>query len=312
MRGPERADRHREARGPSRRLLAKALQPHLGVLRQHEPRPFHIPARYHNERLPPDPPLISVVTPSLNQEPFLERTMQSVLDQGYPSLEYIVQDGGSTDGSVAILERYATRLHRWESRPDAGQAAAINAGFSHSTGDILMYLNADDIVLPGALATVARYFTLHPDVDVVYGHRVLIDRNDREIGRWLLPRHSEDVVQWIDFVPQETMFWRRRVWEAAGGVDESLSFALDWDLILRFRDLGARFARLPRFLGALRVHDDQKIDAMWEMGAREADMIRRRVHGRAVTQAEMLANVWTYLVRHVVIDRLYQMRLLRY
>lgn len=296
----------------SRGRLAGLLRPRLGVLRHHPPRPLQVPARYVRRRLPANPPAISIVTPSLNQGKFLERTIRSVLDQQYPGLEYIVQDGGSTDGSVEVAERFASRMHHWESKPDAGQAAAINAGFKHAGGDIFAYLNADDILLPGSLATVAEHFARHPETEVVYGHRVLLDSDDNEVGRWLLPRHDDDVVGWVDFVPQETLFWRRRMWDAVGGVDESLSFAIDWDLILRFREAGAKFVRLPRFLGALRVHDDQKLDKMRDEGAREAEAIRRRVHGRAVTQAETLSNVWVYLVKHIVVDRLYRMRLLRY
>jgi glycosyltransferase involved in cell wall biosynthesis len=255
---------------------------------------------------------MSIVTPSLNQGWSLERTIRSVLDQEYPRLEYIVQDGGSTDDSVEILQRYSSRLHHWESARDPGQGAAINAGFKRATGEIMAYLNADDVLLPGSLTRVARHFARHPETDVVYGHRVLLDRDDNEIGRWLLPRHDDEVIRWVDFVPQETLFWRRRVWDAVGGVDDSLTFAIDWDLILRFQEAGARFVRLPRFLGALRVHDEQKLDTLRGAGAQEAEEIRRRVHGRAVTQAETLSNVWMYLVKHIAIHRLYRMGLLRY
>ena len=132
-------------------------------------------------------------------------------------------------------------------------AQAINRGFAHSTGDIMAYLNADDLLLPGSLNFVAAYFEAHPDIDVVYGHRVLIDADGAEIGRWVLPPHEDEVLSWADFVPQETLFWRRDMGERAGGaMDESFRFALDWDLLLRFRDAGARFVRLPRFLGAFR------------------------------------------------------------
>lgn len=286
--------------------------PRLGSLNHHAPKRFVIPKRYAATKPPTPPPGISIVTPSLDSARSIERTVRSVLDQSYPNLEYIVQDGGSTDGTVDIIKRYSDRLHHWESSPDAGQAAAINAGFRHATGEILAYLNADDVLLPGSLAYIARHFARHPQTDVVYGHRILLNENDLEIGRWVLPRHDDEVVRWVDFIPQETMFWRTRIWQRAGPLDESLLFALDWDLILRFHGARARFVRLPRFLGALRVHGDQKLQSLTDVGAAEADGIRRRIHGRHVTQAEMLSNVWPYLVKHVVLHRLYRLKLLRY
>src|SRR5262249_16145145 len=232
----------------------------LGLLRQYEPRPLNISSL--EVRLPADPPIISIVTPSYNQGAFLERTIRSVLNQVYPRLQYIVQDGGSTDGTAAILERYRSRLAWCASEPDGGQADAINRGFLHATGEILAYLNSDDVLLPGALAYVANYFARHPGIDVIYGHRIVIDHEDREVGPGVLPAHDNEAVGWCDYVPQETLFWRRDVWERIGGsLDEGFQFALDWDLLLRLRDVGAKFARVPHFLAAFRVHPDQKTSA---------------------------------------------------
>src|SRR5262249_46236581 len=160
----------------------------------------------------------------------------------YPRLEYLIQDGGSTDATLAILDRYRDALHCCESASDRGQADALNRGFRRAGGEILAYLNADDLLLPGALAAVARYFRPAPEVDVIYGHRILIDQEGRDIGRWVLPPHEDGALVWLDFIPQETLFWRRRIWERAGAsFDEQLHFALDWALLLRFRQIGARF-----------------------------------------------------------------------
>jgi glycosyltransferase involved in cell wall biosynthesis len=292
--------------------LTRVFAPGLGVLNQHAPRPLVVPVRYKRTRPLKQPPVISIVTPSLNYGEFIERTMSSVIDQDYPGLEYVVQDGGSSDDTLYTLERYSDRLHKCESVPDGGQASAINEGFRHTTGDIMAYLNADDIMLPGSLAYVARYFAKHPDVDAVYSHRVVIDAQDMEIGRWVLPRHDGEVLSWVDFVPQETLFWRRSLWNRAGGVDESLQCAFDWDLLIRFRNAGAQFARLPRFLGALRVHGEQKMNRLGDVAAQEANFIREQIHGRRVTQAEMLANVWPYLVTHLLVRWAYRMRIFRY
>jgi GT2 family glycosyltransferase len=224
-----------------------------------------------------------------------------VLDQRYPALEYVVQDGGSTDRTQEILRLYEDRLTSWESAPDSGQADAINRGFARTSGEIMAYLNADDLLLPGALAYVGRYFASHPEVDVVYGHRVIVDVHDLQIGAWVLPAHDDDVLAIDDFVPQETLFWRRRAWEAAGGaMDTSFRFALDWDLLLRFRATGAKMVRVPRFLGAFRVHGGQKTLMDQEGCLIESDRLRQRLHGRTMSHEEVQARVAPYLRRHIV------------
>jgi hypothetical protein len=178
----------------------------------------------------------------------------------------------------------------------------------------MSYLNSDDLLLPGALVFVARFLVRNPQVDVVYGHRVLIDEAGQEIGRQVIPRHDDRVLSWADFVPQETLFWRRGAWEAAGArFDESFRYAIDWDLLVRLSEAGARMVRLPRFLGAFRVHGEQKTAVQGPTaGIEEMHRIRERLHGRPVSQKEALRRVRPYLIRHVVLDRAYRSGLLRY
>jgi glycosyltransferase involved in cell wall biosynthesis len=287
-----------------RRYIVPVVTPKLGVLHQHAPRALRVPARPASLPPPAGALRISLVTPSFGQADFIERTIRSVLEQGYPNLEYYVQDGGSIDGTGAILERYADRLSGWDARPDSGQSQAINRGFARTTGEIMAWLNSDDVLLPGTLAYVADYFARHPEVDVVYGHRVLLDEGDRQIGVWILPGHDDDVLSWADFVPQETMFWRRRIWERAGGrIDESFQFAMDWDLLVRFRDAGARFARLPRFLAGFRVHAQQKTSAaITDVGFREMNLIRERELGRVPSKGEIRKALRSYMVKHLLAD----------
>ena len=199
-------------------------------------------------------------------------------------------------------------------KPDSGQANAINIGFTHSTGDVMAYLNSDDLLLPGSLRYVGRFFEENPKVDAVYGHRVLIDEHDMEIGRWVLPQHRDSILSWADFVPQETLFWRRRAWEAAGGeLNEEFRFAIDWDLLLRIRDAGAKIFRVPRFLGAFRVHGDQKTSARIDGdGADEMARIRQRIHKRRISQEEVDRELQGYLRRHVNLHKLYRAGLIRY
>jgi len=309
----------RRAMGASRqhwrvRLSRLRRDPKLGHLQHHPPMELQIPKRYLNSKPPANPPSISIVTPSYNQAEFLERTIRSVVEQEYPGLEYIVQDGDSSDSTREVLERFGARLGHWEMRADEGQAQAINLGFARATGEVMAYLNSDDLLLPGSLRYVGRFFEAHREVDVIYGHRVLIDEEDREIGRWVLPRHRDSILSWADYVPQETLFWRRGAWEAAGGrVDEDFRFAIDWDLLLRMRDAGARIVRVPRFLGAFRVHTAQKTSAEIDMaGADEMARIRRRVHRRPVSAEEVDREISGYLRRHVYLHKLYRAGLLRY
>jgi len=286
----------------------------LGVLYQHDPVPFHVPEHYLDVIPLAKPPTISMVTPCFNSARYLPLTMNSILDQEYPSLEYVVQDGASTDETLDILEGYGNRLMHVASEQDSGMAQAINRGFAHTSGEIMAYLNADDLLLPGALHYIGAYFARHPEVDVIYSHRVVIDAANAEVGRWILPSHDDAVLSWVDYVPQETLFWRRSIWDKAGGaMDESFRFALDWDLLLRFRSAGARFARLPRFLGAFRVHVEQKTSReLRGLGFDEMDRLREREVGRPVTGEEVRLYIREYIRRHKLYHKLYRLGVLRY
>ncbi|HLB55913.1 MAG TPA: glycosyltransferase family 2 protein [Coxiellaceae bacterium] len=290
--------------------IIRFLYPRLGKLHQHSPKPFVIPKSYYRPKPLSLFPKISIVTPSFNQGIFLEKTILSVVQQKYPDIEFIIQDGESKDNSVEVIKKYQDRLNFWESKKDNGQSHAINLGFTHSSGDIMAYLNSDDLLLPGTLNYVAHYFETHPDVDVVYGHRIVIDENNFEVGRWILPPHSNEMLDWIDFVPQETLFWRRKIWNKAGGfIDENFQFAMDWDLLLRFKNAGANFARLPRFLGAFRVHSLQKTSSqMNETGFKEMTALRLRSHNRVVSQSEIKRKMIPYFLKHIVYHKLHRLK----
>lgn len=221
-------------------------------------------------------PRISVVVPSFNQGRFLAATLDSLLAQDYPDLQILVVDGGSMDETREVIGRYAADIDWWVSEADRGQAHAINKGMARADGDVLAWLNSDDCLMPGALWRVAAAFRADPAPDVVYGHRVLIDDDGRDIGRWILPTHSESMLTYADYIPQETLFWRRELWERTGArVDESFRFALDWELIRRYVEAGARFELLPAFLGQFRVHAEQKSTAHIEqVGFAEMERIR--------------------------------------
>lgn len=283
-----------------KRVVPVALRPRLGRSEdQYRPRPLAVPARYVRTRAPDPAPEISVVTPAGDPSPYLRRTLKSVIDQSYPRLEYIVVHNGSNDSIAEILDHYRERIDEVRSASDEGPASAINHGLARSNGEIMAWLSSDDLLLPGALAYVARYFTDHPDVDVVYGHCVLLDADDRDVGIWVTPPHCADSLQWYDFMPQETVFWRRRVWDRVGGLDESLTCAFDWDLFSRFHRSGARIVRLPRFLGVFRQHPAQRTRVQQEAALEEHAMLRERWHGRPLTSDELRARVFPFLIRSV-------------
>jgi FkbM family methyltransferase len=288
-----------------RRIWRRAMRdfrPILFTPRQYRPRPLRLPASYGREIAPSDAPSITIVTPSFNQGRFIGATIDSVLSQNYPNLRYIVQDGKSADDTVDLLRRYGSRIE-WASETDRGQAHAINRGFARSLDTELMaYLNSDDILLPGTIAYVANTFARHPELDLAYGHRIFIDDQGREIGRCVLPEHDPETLLWADYVPQETLFWRRRVWRAVGPLDETFSYALDWDFILRAQKAEFKLRRLPRFLAGFRVHKGQKTWGWMELGEQEMERLRQRNFGRKVTTTEINRNIKRYLSRHIAIN----------
>ncbi len=255
----------------------------------HPPRLVRV-EKFRTAQSGPIRPKLSIVTPSYQQARYLGETMRSVLTQHLP-VEYVVQDGGSTDGSAELIRAQAPRLRSWTSARDHGQADAIARGFAQTSGspdDLMAWINSDDYYQPGALAFVADYFARHPAVDVLYGHRIVVDETSREIARWFLPAHDPAVLRLNDFIPQETLFWRRRIWDRVGGLDPTFQFAMDWDLLLRFQAAGARIVRVPYFLACFRAHATQKTAAaMHSIGQTEITRLRERTHGRAFPAHEI-------------------------
>ena len=205
----------------------------------------------------PPPTTITVVTPSFNQAMFLERALRSVLDQAYPSLEYLVLDGGSTDGSVDIIERHAAGLAFWRSGKDKGQAAAVNEGWAGAHGDILGWLNSDDYLLPGSLAFVAAFFEAHPDAGMVYGPSVNVDAVGTPLGQTGGPFNWRRMILGRNMVPQPSAFIRRSVFASVGPLDESLTYGLDADFFLRIARLAPpRYVERP--LSGTTIHGEAK------------------------------------------------------
>ncbi|HEX6243171.1 MAG TPA: glycosyltransferase family 2 protein [Polyangiales bacterium] len=216
------------------------------------------------------PVRISIVTPSFNQAQYLERTLESVLNQrGDFSLEYRVVDGGSSDGSVDILRRYGERLS-WTSERDRGQVDAINKGLCAISGDIVGWVNSDDVLLPGALDAVARAFREHPEAEWLHGDCEIIDPDDRPVRKWVslykrlrAQRHSFANLLTENYVSQMTVFWRRSVHDQIGYLDPALHFAFDYDLWLRLARRGDPLY-LPRKLACFRWYPASKSGSQFD------------------------------------------------
>ncbi len=204
-------------------------------------------------------PLVSIVTPSYNQARFLEETIRSVLDQDYAPIEYIVVDDGSTDGSLEIVRRHADRLAWWTQQENAGQVAALNRGFARAGGEYLAFVNSDDTLLPGAVATMVEALERDPALLMVYGDAIYTDAESRQTGR--LPSRPWEPALMVrradNHVVQPSSMWRRHAWERAGPLDESGYYFFDFQFYLRVSALG-RVERIPTPLSTYREHPASK------------------------------------------------------
>ena len=246
-----------------------------------------------------DWPGICVVTPSLNQAGFLEATIRSVLLQGYPALEYILVDAGSTDGSLETIRRYAPHLTAWTSEADRGQSDGINKGIRAGRAEIVAWLNSDDLYEPHALASIAAEFSQHPELVLVYGDCLNIDPQGQvfSVSRSRPYQRDQLIRHWPNYIPQPAAFFRRSAFEEVGGLDTSLHYAMDYDLWIRLGAVG-RALYLPQALARFRVHPTSKTSAGSATYWPEMRRVSRR-HG-----AEFFSPMYVKVFR----DRFYLLR----
>ncbi len=221
---------------------------------------------------------ISLVTPSLNQGKFIRATIESVLEQNYPYLDYRVQDGGSTDGTLTVLRSYDGRVP-FVSVKDAGQADAINKGLLGATGDVLGYLNSDDVLRPGALAAVGEAFAADPALVFVWGRASYLNEVGAEISPYLVRPDAIEHLADACFIAQPAAFFRRSVWDEIGPFDTSLHHTMDYDYWLRIaaKYPASRTKFLDRDLAGCRMHADAKTVAGWTRALEEImDLVKRR------------------------------------
>jgi glycosyltransferase involved in cell wall biosynthesis len=223
-------------------------------------------------------PTISMVTPCFNHAEFIEKTIRSVLLQGYPSLQYVVIDGGSTDGSVEIIRKYAPWLDNWVSEPDRGQSDALMKGFSHATGEVINWLCSDDWLLPGALGKMAAFQSTCPEAVAWVGNCLEIDVNDNElqVNKPRLPASMDRMGDWGGDTQfwQPSCFFRREAFEKVGGLREFLHFVMDVDLWIRLAQVGD-FATLDDVLSAGRMHSDAKTSR--DVSMRESEILAANI-----------------------------------
>ncbi len=242
-------------------------------------------------------PKISIITPSYNQGPFIERTIRSVLDQGYPNIEYIVMDGGSKDGTIDILRKYEGRL-TWVSERDKGQTDAINKGITRSTGDIIAYLNSDDTYETGALRKVADHFIAHPETMWLTGKCRIIDEQNREMRRpitayknFLLRHFSYSLLLVTNPVSQPSTFWRRSTVDEFGLLDENEHLVMDYAYWLK---LGKKYppAVLDAYLAGFRVYAASKTSSSFlTTFKREMELARRYSDSRLLNGLHRISYV---------------------
>lgn len=245
---------------------------------------------------------VSIVTISFNQAAFLERTILSVLNQEFPDIEYIVVDPGSTDGSREIIEKYRSRISKIILRPDRGAADGLNGGFSEATGEILGFLNSDDLLLPGAVAEAVKFLDAHKEVDVVSGHSNLIDARDRFLRHLYSDRMSlKSCIYWGVILMQPSTFFRRGIFENVGGFRSENRACWDGELFLDMALAGGRFAVVDQFWSAYRIHAESITGSKSNADRihRANDAIFARVMGRNPQKYDRMLAFGYRVLRHI-------------
>lgn len=238
---------------------------------------------------------ISIVTAVYNAEPYLDKTLSSVLSQNYNNLEYLVLDGASEDGSIETIERYSHQLSYFQSAPDAGQYPAIQAGLERSSGDILGWLNADDIHMPWTLSVVSEIFSQFPEVDWITGLPAFLNPQGQLSSIDANPAaYPQDFIRngWYrenlaGYLQQESMFWRRSLWDKVGGLDTSLDLAADFKLWTQFAE-HAKLVQVATPLAAFRRHPGEQRSTV------HADAYSREVK-QICSQLPRPPALWTWL-----------------
>ncbi len=230
-------------------------------------------------------PKISVITPSYNQGIYIEETIQSVLNQNYPNLEYIIIDGGSNDSTVEVIKKYESKIDFWVSEKDKGQADAINRGFGKATGDILCWLNSDDYFFPETLKYVASQLNIEKK-EILFGEVDHIFEPNKAVKHSNVKNKFDNYnLELYDFIIQPGSFWTKKVWESTGVVDEKLHFVFDWEWFLRAKKNNTEFKYSNKVMSMYRVHDAHKTSNGGEKRQKEIEYILKKYSGDKILKA---------------------------
>ena len=226
-------------------------------------------------------PKISIIVPSFNQADYLSACLDSIIMQDYSNLEIIVMDGRSTDGSLEIIKNYTDQLAYWQSESDGGQTAAIISGFEQANGELLTWLNSDDILLPNALMRHAKAYSRHQKADVFYGDHVVIDKNGRVVEQYK-HGHYYNKLAWLTmpYIAQPGTLFTKRIWKKVGGADVSMHCVFDYDLWYRFMNANARFVHVNGAVAGFRIHDESKGAKWLSRYAAEHETLKQRYANR--------------------------------
>ncbi len=224
---------------------------------------------------------ISIVTPSFNQAQYIKQTIESVLSQQTDfEIEYIIIDGGSTDGSIDIIRSYESKLSYWVSEPDKGQSDAIAKGLARATGDVLAWLNSDDVLAVDAVDIALKYLIKYPSVGMVYGNRLALNENGQVLYRKRMLPIGANSVYVSMIVGQESCFWRRELYEKVGGVNPKRNFSMDYELFSSFAKV-TKLSYCSKLWGAFRIHEESRTVTEYEtMGREDVNEVQQTIWGR--------------------------------
>lgn len=204
-------------------------------------------------------PKISIVTPSFNQGHFIEETILSVINQDYPNIEYILIDGGSTDNTIEIIKKYSDRIAYWVSEKDNGQSEAINKGFKVATGEIVGWLNSDDILMPGALTSVMEYFSNHKEIDFLNGYTLVMDIQSKILYNYFILKQKKWYAKHgVYYISQPSMFWKINLFDKIGYLKEDFHARMDQEFLIRILKNDCKIGQVKKILAGFRVHNASK------------------------------------------------------